>query len=316
MRNGRNGWLVSNGGLQIPKFIEQVTWLVETFAKRNVVLHPLCNHDLTAAVVSGHPVVVRDGKRYGSGLPTSLADGKLPDFVLFWDKDVRLALMMERAGFRLFNSASTIALCDDKSATHRILSGQGIPMPDTLMAPKNFPGLVAEKDAFVDNVEQMLGYPVVIKESYGSFGDQVFLATDRAALGALHDQMRYVPHIAQRFISSSHGRDVRLQVVGDRVVASMLRRSASDFRANVSAGGVMEPYDPPMAFCDLAIRAAQAVGADFAGVDLLFGEDDQPLICEINSNAHMRNIEQCTGVDVPAAIADWILRQLDATATG
>ena len=66
-------------------------------------------------------------------------------------------------------------------------------------------------------------------------------------------------------------------------------------------------FTPPEAFVDLALRAASALGADFAGVDLLFGDEGTPLVCEVNSNAHMRNIQQCTGVDVPMAIADWIL---------
>jgi glutathione synthase/RimK-type ligase-like ATP-grasp enzyme len=109
---------------------------------------------------------------------------------------------------------------------------------------------------------------------------------------------------------------VRLQVVGDRVVAAMLRQSATDFRANVSAGGHMSPFSPPASFVDLAVRAARAVGADFAGVDLLFGAGEQPMVCEVNSNAHMRNIEQCTGVDVPAAIADHIAHCLEAKHAG
>lgn len=308
MRLVSSAWLVSNGGLQVQKFTEQLTWMADTFLKMGVVMRQICNHELTAAVVGGMPAIVFEGRLYGKQVSMSARNAEpMPDFVLFWDKDVRLARMMEQAGFRLFNSASAIADCDDKSATHRVLSGRGIPMPDTLVAPMNFPGRVAQQDRFVEQVERILGYPVVVKESYGSFGEQVHLAANRAELEALHAVMRDIPHLCQRFVKSSIGRDVRLQVVGTRVVAAMQRFSQTDFRANVSAGASMEAFTPPEAFVDLALRAASALGADFAGVDLLFGDEGTPLVCEVNSNAHMRNIQQCTGVDVPMAIADWIL---------
>ena len=311
------GWIVSNGGLRQKKFTEQLDWMAHTLREAGVEAVQLCNQELTPAVLSGSPCILCNGHVYGTGYgtmrpdapwkPSGLEVGSLPDFVLFWDKDVRLAAHMEQAGFRLFNSARTIADCDDKSATHRILSGHGIPMPDTLVAPFYYPGLVPEDDPFVRIAAERLGYPMVVKESYGSFGAQVYLAENAEMLSTLHTRLAHVPHICQRFVQSSRGRDVRLQVVGERVVAAMFRHSETDFRANVSAGGSMDPFDPPESFSRLAVRASQLLGADFAGVDLLFDENDGPLVCEVNSNAHMRNIHTCTGVDVPRQITEWIL---------
>ncbi len=60
----------------------------------------------------------------------------------------------------------------------------------------------------------------------------------------------------------------------------------------------------------LAIQATQAIGADFAGVDLLFGENEQPIICEINSNAHIRNIYECTHINPADFIIDHIIQTL------
>ena len=109
----------------------------------------------------------------------------------------------------------------------------------------------------------------------------------------------------QRFVEHSRGRDIRLQVVGDRVVGSMLRHSERDFRANITAGGAMEAYAPTEEEVQLALDAARAVGADFAGVDLLFGEEG-PLVCEVNSNAHFKNLQDCTGVDTAREILAYI----------
>jgi len=305
------GWIVSNGGLRQHKFTEQLDWMERTLREAGVEAVQLMNQELAPAVLAGSACILHGGIAHGVD-----AKAPPPDFVLFWDKDVRLAAHMERAGFRLFNNARAIADCDDKSATHRILSGHGIPMPDTLVAPFCYPGLVPLNDPFVRTAGEQLGYPVVVKECYGSFGAQVYLAEDAEALAALHARLAHVPHLCQRFVGASRGRDVRLQVVGDRVVAAMYRHSETDFRANVSAGGAMEPFDAPESFRRLAVRSAQLLGADFAGVDMLFDEAGEPLVCEVNSNAHMRNLHACTGVDVPREITAWILFRLGGRTNG
>jgi RimK family alpha-L-glutamate ligase len=241
-----------------------------------------------SVVIDGDAVVVRE---------------HLPDFVVFWDKDIRLALQLERLGLRLFNRAQVIAICDDKSLTHIMLAGQGIAMPRTLVAPLVFPGLDEPDGCFVQRVMDELGFPVVVKECFGSFGAQVYLAHTPTELEALHRRLLHTPHLAQQFIASSAGRDVRLQVVGSQVIAAVRRANSSDFRANASNGGTMTPFNAPSAFVDMALRCCRVLGADFAGVDILFGPDDQPLLCEINSNAHFKNLYHCTGVDAAEAMA-------------
>ena len=70
----------------------------------------------------------------------------------------------------------------------------------------------------------------------------------------------------------------------------------------------MRSYQPSREFCELAIAASKHIGADFSGVDLLFGQDGKPLLCEVNSNAHIKNIYDCTGIDVTEAIFDHIIQ--------
>ena len=85
----------------------------------------------------------------------------------------------------------------------------------------------------------------------------------------------------------------------------MYRYSLTDFRANLTAGGEMKPYEPTEEEAALAVSASTAVEADFSGVDLLFGEDG-PLVCEVNSNAHFKNLYQCTGVNTAYEILKFI----------
>jgi len=107
---------------------------------------------------------------------------------------------------------------------------------------------------------------------------------------------------------------VRLQVVGDRVVASMLRENANDFRANLAGGGKASVYEPDEQLQALAVTVCRLLGLDFAGVDFLFGEQGEPILCEVNSNAHFKNLYDCTGVNVAEAIMAWIDEKIGVTA--
>ncbi len=229
------------------------------------------------------------------------------DFVLFWDKDVTLCRMIEEMGVRSFNSSKAIAACDNKGMTHAILSQKGIPMPKTIVAPLSFARI--DMTDFVKSAAKKLSLPMVIKESYGSFGAQVYKADD------IYDAMEIASSISpkqmifQEFIASSSGRDVRINIVGGEVVASMKRISQKDFRANVTLGGSMQKYDPTEDEKKIALDAAKALGLDFCGVDLLFGEDG-PLLCEVNSNAHVKNIYDCTGVNAAEKIFEYIKEEM------
>lgn len=90
------------------------------------------------------------------------------------------------------------------------------------------------------------------------------------------------------------GRDRRLFVVGDRVIAAIERRNEhGDFRANIEHGGVASAYFPTAQESALALAACRALGLDFGGVDLLEAEDG-PVVCEVNSNAHFAGLLSAT----------------------
>ncbi len=239
------------------------------------------------------------------------ADGRVlntDDFFLFWDKDTRLAFAAESAGLRVYNTAASIAQCDDKSETHRLLAAAGIPMPETLVAPMTYVDVTAPIESFLDTAQNVLGYPMVLKECYGSFGNQVFLVQNRGELNDLAYTRQSRPFLVQRFVREAAGEDRRLYVVGDRVVAAMKRRSESDFRANLGQGGTSEAYTPTAEETALAIRCCQLLGLHFGGVDLLLSEQG-PLVCEVNSNAHMAGIIASTGVDVAEKIVEEVLHR-------
>lgn len=232
------------------------------------------------------------------------------DFVLFWDKDVQLAMQLEARGMKLFNSAQSILWCDDKALTFLKLKEAGVPMPRTILAPKTFPAVGYPDRSFLDDVAKQLGFPMVVKECFGSFGQQVYLAPNMDELHALVCRLAGMPILFQELIQESYGHDIRINVVDGRVVASMHRRSTDgDFRSNLTRGGAMEICNPTEEQQSVAIRAAEALGLDFAGVDVLFGKDG-PIICEVNSNPHFKTTLECTGVNMADEIMQHIAGKL------
>ncbi len=221
-----------------------------------------------------------------------------PDFVLYWDKDIKIAKLLEQQGIPVFNSSGSIGLCDDKSLTYLALRRIGIPMPETIILPKTFPNIGYTDTGFLDEAAARIGFPLVLKECFGSFGQQVYLYDNMEKLRGKVVSLAGTPMLVQSMVSSSFGRDIRVNVVGGRIVASILRQNRTgDFRSNLTLGGSMEPYTPSAEEARLALEAVKELGLTFAGVDVLFGENG-PLICEINSNAHFKTTLECTGVNM------------------
>lgn len=282
-------WLIVNGFIDSAKFRELYAYLERAANKRGVSLE-IVSSDKLVWMPDGD--ILRDR----------------PDFVLFWDKDVHLARRLEGLGLRLYNSARAIEICDSKALTAHALSGK-VETPKTVIAPKTFEGVGYTSLDFVENSARVLGLPMVIKESYGSFGAQVYLAKTLDEAKETVKSLGHKEFIMQEFISESEGRDVRVNVVGGQVVSAMERYNESDFRSNITNGGKMRKIEITSDIENAALCACKAIGLDFAGVDVLFGKDF-PIVCEVNSNPHFKSSLECTGVDMSELIIDYVLENV------
>ena len=280
------GWLVVNSFMNTNKFLSLYEMLSLAFKKHNVEKEKKKASDISLQV--------------GEDIENK------PDFAIFWDKDIYLAERLEKSGVRLFNSKRAIMLCDNKILMYQALSENNIRIPKTYVAPKTFEGLNYNNRDFLDRVMKEINFPVVVKEAYGSFGEQVYLANDIDSLNKIIDSIGYKDFLIQEYIASSKGKDVRINVVGDKAIVSMLRENDNDFRSNISSGGHGTLYKPNQDFIDLAIKATKALGLDFAGVDVMFGNDG-PILCEVNSNPQFGSTLKATGVNLADYIADYIL---------
>jgi RimK family alpha-L-glutamate ligase len=290
----KKGWLVVNGYLKSKKFDEIYGWLVEAAAKTDCELRIIANDQLDSILPVSSGVINWKSR---------------PDFVIFWDKDIKLAKMLEAEGFKVFNSAKAIEICDDKSLTFIQLKNKNIKMPKTFCAPMTFDK--EYKDfTFVLQVEGSLGYPMIIKENKGSFGEQVYMVNNYYEAVDKIKEIGNCDFIMQEYVESSKGQDVRIHVVGEEIVTAMKRVNPNDFRANITNGGTMEKYEPTKEQREMALIVCRELGLDFAGVDIMFGKDGEAILCEVNSNAHFKNIFDCTGVNVAEKIMKYIVSKV------
>lgn len=229
------------------------------------------------------------------------------DFAIYLDKDKYLLEALTLSGIKVFNTREAIENCDDKVLTYLALAKANIPTPATYPAPLCYkPGSTVSKAA-LKRIATELSYPIIVKESFGSLGKGVYLAKDEKELETLANRLIDHPHLFQKFVSTSYGKDVRVIVIGGEVVGGMIRQSENDFRSNVAAGGRAEKYGLSGEIKEIALKAHKALGLDYSGVDILFGENGKPIVCEVNSNAFFKSFEAVTHINVARKYAEYVL---------
>jgi len=231
------------------------------------------------------------------------------DFVIYLDKDKYLSTLLEKAGVRVFNKAWQTDICDEKMMSHLMLANQGIKMPTTISGALCFKDTEFSKD-LLEQLETVLGYPLIIKESYGSMGKSIMMVNDREELLAIMPGIMKKPHLFQQYIKSSHGKDIRVMVIGKKFCAAMYRESAKDFRSNLSNGGNASKIEVPAEFVAMAEKVAEILDLDYCGVDIMFGENGEPIFCEVNSNAFITNLEKISEVNVAAIYCEYIYKEI------
>ena len=203
----------------------------------------------------------------------------------------------ERLHVPVVNNASSIESAKDKMYSTQILQGQNIPVPKTMLV--RFP-------VNSDIVDKQIGFPCVIKVLSGSYGKGVHLVKDVFALEELMDFVASLNSplniLIQEYIGYVPGTDVRVLVVGGKILGAMKRFSTNgDFRANIARGGSGEPYEIDEEVTYLATSTAKALDLDIAGIDLLIDENGYK-VCEANSAPGFEGFEKHCNINVAKEI--------------
>ena len=233
------------------------------------------------------------------------------DFVIYLDKDIYLARILEKAGYRLFNRADFIKLCDDKALTNIACASRGIKMPDTITGPLFYsPELKEENLKFLDDVVSKLGLPLILKRVYGSLGLGVYLIKSKEELVEAYKEHCRAPIIFQKYVGSSYGVSARVIVIDKKVVGGFIRYNKNDFRSNFGDQSSSRPLKDGDKCFALAKYIADELDIEYAGIDFMFLESGEPVLCEINSNAFFEEFEKVTNINVAKEFALMIKRKI------
>ncbi len=205
----------------------------------------------------------------------------------------------EQMGVFCMNGANGISDSRDKLRSLQILSRHDIGIPAT--------EFVKNRSDVLPAIERVGGAPVIIKLLEGTQGVGVILADNVKVAEAIIETLQSTRQnvLIQKFVAESRGKDIRAFVVGDRVIGAMRRvAQGSEFRSNVHRGGRTERIELEPAYEEAAVRAAQIMNLQVAGVDMLESSTG-PQIMEVNSSPGLEGIEGATKLDIAGAIIDY-----------
>ena len=204
----------------------------------------------------------------------------------------------------IFSTARSLSItrARNKVRTLQIMSRKGIPIPETLFA--------INPDNIKEQIEILGGAPVIIKLQEGTQGLGVILAETKKSAKSIIDTFYKMDTsiLIQEYIQESNGEDIRIFVVGNKVVASMKRTSeVGEFRSNVHRGGDAEAIKLSSKEQYIALNAAKHLGLGVAGVDLIHSKKG-PLLIEVNASPGLQGIEAATGVNIAKEIILFVER--------
>jgi RimK family alpha-L-glutamate ligase len=285
-------WILSKKGTEV----YENQRLVETFANSNITAD-IVNADEFDLIVNKNNLT--DVWRKGQ-LAT------LPDAVLVrtgsGSNYFALAVLrqLESLGVPVINSSTSITLVKDKLETMQILAKNSIAIPKTMLV--RWP--INEK-----LVDTEIGYPCVVKVITGSGGKGVYLCNDNVSFTKLMQLVKNLDTkktmIIQEYIGHRVGTDLRVIVVGGKVIGAMQRHSDNDFRANITNGGHGASHEVTAEIEYIARETARIMNLDIAGIDLLFDQDGFK-VCEANSSPGFRGFEQYCPENIAQAMVDYI----------
>jgi ribosomal protein S6--L-glutamate ligase len=197
--------------------------------------------------------------------------------------------------------ANAFTIVHNKLLTHLVLQQHNIPMPKTY---------VSATDEAAKTLLKKIHYPIVMKFPQGTQGKGVMFADSISSASSLLDALGALnqPFIIQEYVETG-GEDIRALVVGEKVVASMKRKSNDDEkRANLHSGGKAIPVQLSRETMNIALDTAKALKADICGVDILDGPLG-PVVIEANISPGLQGISEVSTLDIPDEIARFLARK-------
>ena len=236
------------------------------------------------------------------------------DFCIQLVKDKYISKILNKNNIRCFNTYESIENCDDKMSTYILLSNNGIRVPNTISGYINTGiekiDIDNNSEQFKNYVEEKLGYPFIMKKLNSKGGRDIFKIENRKMFNSLISTTQLNNYIFQQYISTNIGKDVRVIVVDGKVVGSFMRVNENDFRSNISLGGIAIPYEVSNEYKKVAEKTAKILKLDYCSVDFFLIENDVPMVCEVNSDPALCDVEELNKINVAGVYAKYIYDEI------
>lgn len=227
--------------------------------------------------------------------------------VMFHKYSQNLMTRLEKYRFCFLNEIEAIRTCEDKYLTMLELIEAKLPIPKSSLVPT---------EDMIDFAHQKIGgeWPVVCKALSGTQGVGVFVINDykslKSTLQTIWGLGSGTEIMLQEYIESDH--DVRIHVLGDKVLAAMKRSVVeNDFRSNVHLGAETSKYKVPKDIEKLAIKAAKALKCGWCGVDIMFDKEGNPYVLEVNSSAGTDGVESVNDINIVEHVIKYLKNGLN-----
>ncbi|MCW1926986.1 ATP-grasp domain-containing protein [Bhargavaea beijingensis] len=217
------------------------------------------------------------------------------DFIIFRERNAKLARELENSGHRLFNRAKINQIANDKYATYQLATFMGVP---------------AVPSRLVDSPDELDSYPAVLKTVDGHGGVEVARVLDEMEAGWFFTRFMDRRIIGQPFIESGAA-DVRLFMVGNELAGAVKRTGSTGFKSNYTLGGRVDPYRPTADMVRAAQRLTRALKSDYIGVDFLLLPDGGFLLNEIEDPVGARSLYETSDVNIADVLMQHIKNKLN-----
>lgn len=211
---------------------------------------------------------------------------KKPDIAVNRSRNSNVAYMLEDKGIIVYNSAKVTEIANDKEKTYQYLKG------------------IVPYMAFESDVEKIRNFPYIIKSVDGHGGNEVFLIENEKDRVDAIEKIKNKKMIAQE-CASDLGKDVRVYIIGNQIVAAMLRKSEKSFKSNYSLGGSVEAYELNAQEQQMVKNILEVLPLDYGGIDFIFHKG-KAVFNEIEDAAGARMIYENTNIDILHMYAEYI----------
>lgn len=271
----KTGWLIYDreGANRNKSYIQMH---IEEGAKLGISILLKYAEELSFGILNNKMILLEKGKM-----------AKYPDFIICRTIQPKLSLYLEQCKLRVFNNAKVAEICNDKAKTYAYLAGKDIPLIESVFL----------KNRIFTSCLEKIPYGTVIKSVDGHGGEQVVLWKEDLKKEEVLGKIKDSDVIIQKFTGKAK-QDVRVYVIGKRIITAIKRTAKEGFRSNYSLGGLVEEYYLNEEETQLVQKVISEFSFGLVGIDFLIGNSGEFILNEIEDVVGARMLYQCTNINL------------------